>query len=160
MGYTVAMQKNLITGIAVAAGLAVVAVFFIFNGSFELPGGQVSGDSSGLIVQDQVVGTGAEVAAGDIIAVHYTGKLEDGTVFETSVGGEPVDVPIGMGFVILGWDQGLIGMKEGGKRMLVIPPSLAYGAEGRDPIPPNATLIFEIELIRVQKADAAAPAQE
>lgn len=145
------MQKNLITGVAVAVGLAVVAVFFIFNGSLEIPG-QLTGDSSGLIVQDQVVGTGAEVGAGDIITVHYTGKLEDGTVFETSVGGDPVDVPIGLGYVIPGWDQGLIGMKEGGKRLLVIPPALAYGAEGRGTIPPNTTLVFEIELVRVQKA--------
>lgn len=144
------MQKHLSTGIAVAAGLAVVAVFFIFNGSVAIPGA-VSGEASGLIVQDQVVGEGAEVASGDIITVHYTGKLEDGTVFETSVGGDPVDVPIGLGYVIPGWDQGLIGMKEGGKRMLVIPPSLAYGAEGRGSIPPNTTLIFEIELLKVQK---------
>jgi FKBP-type peptidyl-prolyl cis-trans isomerase len=144
------MQKHLKTGVAIAAGLAVVAVFFIFNGSLQFSAAGT--ENSGLVMQDVVVGTGAAVAAGDIVTVHYVGKLEDGTVFESSAGGDPVDVPIGLGYVIPGWDQGLIGMKEGGKRLLVIPPALAYGEAGRAPVPPNATLVFEIELVKVQKA--------
>jgi FKBP-type peptidyl-prolyl cis-trans isomerase len=82
--------------------------------------------------------------------VHYTGYLEDGTVFDSSVEqGTPYKVTIGQGFVIQGWEQGLVGMKMGGKRRLVIPPELAYGEKGQGAIPPNTTLIFDIELLSV-----------
>lgn len=151
------MQKHLITGIAVVAGLAVVAVFFIYNGSLDsatnptAATGDATSTTGGLVVQDEVVGTGAEAAAGDILSVDYTGKLQDGTVFDTSVGKQPINFPVGMGYVIPGWDQGLIGMKEGGKRILIIPPSLAYGAEQKGVIPPNSTLIFEVELVKVSR---------
>lgn len=154
------MQKSqLITGVAVAAGLAVVALFFIFNGSLDATGSMstTGTDTSGLIVQDEVLGTGAAAAAGDVVTVNYTGKLEDGTVFDTSVGKTPIDFPLGAGYVIPGWEQGLVGMKEGGKRLLTIPSSLAYGSEGRGTIPPNATLIFEVELVKVQKGAATEP---
>jgi len=148
------MQKNIITGIAITAGLAVVAVFFMYNGSLSVTGASTTAapdNAQGLVVQDEVVGTGAEAQSGDIVSVHYTGKLSDGTVFDTSVGKDPINFPLGQGYVIPGWDQGLVGMKEGGKRLLIIPADLAYGATGKGTIPPNATLIFEVELVKVNR---------
>jgi len=101
-------------------------------------------------------GTGREAVAGKAVTVHYTGWLYDpnqpnnkGSQFETSVNGQPYSFVLGAGAVIRGWDQGLVGLKVGGVRQLVIPPDLAYGAAGRGPIPPNATLLFEVELIAV-----------
>ena len=106
---------------------------------------------------DVRAGTGADAASGKVLTVHYTGWLYDasktdgkGLQFETSVGGSPFMFSLGFGQVIPGWDQGLPGMKVGGLRRLVIPPSLAYGAVRNGPIPPNASLVFEIELIEVQ----------
>jgi len=108
----------------------------------------------GLKIQDLVVGTGQEVEAGDTVQVHYTGWLTDGTKFDSSVDrGQPFVFQLGAGQVIKGWDQGVAGMKVGGKRRLEIPPSLGYGSRGAgDAIPPNATLIFEVQLLAVQKA--------
>lgn len=106
----------------------------------------------GLQVQDLVVGTGDEAKAGMAVAVHYTGTLSDGTKFDSSVDrGEPFQFNLGAGEVITGWDLGVQGMKVGGKRKLVIPPALAYGAQGAgDVIPPNATLTFVVELLATQ----------
>lgn len=90
------------------------------------------------------------VAPGDSISVHYTGTLEDGTKFDSSLDrGEPFTFTIGQGQVIQGWDQGLIGMKVGEQRKLTIPSDMAYGPSGSGPIPPNATLIFTVELISI-----------
>jgi FKBP-type peptidyl-prolyl cis-trans isomerase FkpA len=101
-------------------------------------------------------GTGREAVAGKAVTVHYTGWLYDpnqpnnkGSQFDTSVNGQPYSFVLGAGAVIRGWDQGLVGLKVGGLRQLVIPPDLAYGAAGRGPIPPNATLLFEVELMAV-----------
>ena len=101
-------------------------------------------------------GTGPEAVAGKAVTVHYTGWLYDpnqpnnkGSQFDTSVNGQPYSFVLGAGAVIRGWDQGLVGLKVGGVRQLVIPPDLAYGAAGRGPIPPNATLLFEVELMAV-----------
>ena len=113
-----------------------------------------------LVVQDEQVGTGATASVGDTISVNYTGRLQDGTVFDTSIGRAPFQFTLGAGDVIPGWDQGLQGMKVGGKRLLIIPPALAYGAQGVGPIPGNATLIFEVELLKVTPAGSAAPAPE
>lgn len=152
-------RKQLITGIAVTTALVVVAFFFTLLNPFMIAQQQgqqsaaVDGASSGqqLVVQDEVVGTGAMAQAGDTVSVNYTGKLQDGTVFDSSVGKQPIQFTLGIGRVIPGWDQGLQGMKVGGKRLLIIPPSLAYGSQGVGPIPPNATLIFEVSLVGVQQ---------
>ncbi len=101
-------------------------------------------------IEDTQPGTGAAAKDGDQITVNYTGKLQDGTVFDSSVGKTPFQFTLGAGQVIPGWDQGLLGMKVGGKRTLTIPPSLAYGEQGAGGvIPPNATLIFDVELISI-----------
>lgn len=98
--------------------------------------------------EDILVGEGAPAASGDTLTVHYIGTLESGQVFDDSyTRGEPFTFRLGAGTVIRGWDLGLVGMRVGGKRRLIIPPELAYGSQGRSPIPPNATLHFEIELI-------------
>ncbi len=106
-----------------------------------------------LVIKDITVGKGAEAKAGDEVKVHYVGTLMDGKEFDASKKhGQPFDFPLGAGRVIKGWDQGVAGMKVGGKRKLTIPPSLGYGARGSPPvIPPNATLQFEVELLEVKK---------
>ena len=107
---------------------------------------------SGLQYTDLEVGTGAEANAGQTVVVHYRGTLEDGSQFDASYDrGQPFSFPLGAGRVIKGWDEGVQGMKVGGKRKLVIPPDLGYGARGAGGvIPPNATLIFEVELLEVK----------
>jgi FKBP-type peptidyl-prolyl cis-trans isomerase FkpA len=106
---------------------------------------------------DLTVGTGTTATAGRTVSVNYTGWLYDaskpdnkGTQFDTSFGRGPFTFVLGAGNVIAGWDQGVAGMKIGGKRRLVIPPSLGYGSTGAGPIPPNATLVFDVELTLVQ----------
>lgn len=107
---------------------------------------------SGLKYVDLVVGTGREAVAGNHATVHYTGWLTNGTKFDSSVDRrDPFSFPIGSGKVIKGWDEGVAGMKVGGKRKLTIPPQLGYGARGAGGvIPPNATLVFEVELLEVR----------
>jgi FKBP-type peptidyl-prolyl cis-trans isomerase len=106
-----------------------------------------------LKIEDIKVGTGQTPAQGDKIVVHYTGWLTDGTKFDSSKDrNDPFTFTLGVGQVIKGWDQGFAGMKEGGQRKLTIPSELAYGQRNMGPIPPNSTLIFEVELIKVEKA--------
>jgi peptidylprolyl isomerase len=105
---------------------------------------------SGLRITDLVVGDGAEAVAGETVVVNYRGTLANGTEFDSSYGRGPFSFPLGGGRVIQGWDEGVAGMKVGGKRKLVIPPDLAYGERGAGGvIPPNATLTFEVELLRI-----------
>ena len=104
---------------------------------------------NGLTYKDVTEGTGAEAKKGDQVSVHYTGWLMDGTKFDSSKDrGDPFEFPLGAGHVIKGWDEGVAGMKIGGKRTLIIPAALGYGARGAGGvIPPNATLKFDVELL-------------
>ena len=104
-----------------------------------------------LKIEDTQVGTGSAVKSGDTVSIHYAGTLEDGTPFDNSYDrGAPFETPIGAGQVIKGWDLGVVGMKVGGKRRLTIPPELGYGEQGSGTIPPNSTLIFDVELIEIK----------
>lgn len=118
---------------------------------------QATGGVAELVKTDTRLGTGAEAAAGHDVSVHYTGWLYDekaaehkGRKFDSSLDREPFVFPLGAGRVIKGWDQGVAGMKVGGQRTLIIPPEMGYGSRGAGGvIPPNATLVFEVELLKV-----------
>ena len=146
------VNKKVQGGIAAIVGVVVIVLFFGLGSlgitEAALPLVEERGQ---LVAQDEMVGTGEEARAGDTVFVHYTGRFGDGRVFETSVGGEPIDFMLGVGQVIPGWDQGIQGMKVGGKRLLIIPPHLAYGNQDYGPIPANSTLIFEVQLVRVER---------
>lgn len=169
------------TGIATALALAVVIMFFILPGLSPFGKAQPQpaaadqsqtlqttpqGESASttmptntppitqLMMKDTVVGTGAVAAAGDSVTVNYVGALTNGTVFDASAnhGTTGFTFTLGAGQVIKGWDQGIVGMKEGGKRTLLIPASLAYGDQAvGNAIPANSALVFEVELLKVQK---------
>lgn len=104
-----------------------------------------------LMIEDLETGHGAAAAAGKEITVHYSGFLQDGTLFDSSLDRkQPLTITLGVGQVIRGWDEGLVGMQEGGRRKLTIAPEMAYGARGAGGvIPPNATLVFEVTLLTV-----------
>ena len=115
-------------------------------------GGKTVTTASGLKYVDVVTGKGAAPTAGKAVKVHYTGTLENGKKFDSSVDrNEPFSFTIGVGQVIQGWDEGFAGMKVGGKRTLIIPPHMGYGVHGAGGvIPPNATLIFDVELLGIK----------
>lgn len=152
--------------IALVVGFILLVMFFIFRqaGSSETsettPEASMSTattmatqatTSASLQKEDSIVGTGAEATNGKRVSVHYTGTLTDGTKFDSSKDrNEPFEFTLGEGRVIAGWEQGVLGMKEGGKRKLTIPPELGYGQQAVGPIPPNSTLLFEIELLSVK----------
>jgi len=143
-------MRNVIRTLAVVLGLSLVL------GATAIPA-QEKQDTvktpSGLQYQDLKVGTGDAAKAGDTVEVHYTGTLTDGKKFDSSLDrNKAFSFPLGGGRVIKGWDEGVAGMKVGGKRKLIIPYKLAYGEEGRPPvIPPKADLIFEVELLKIAK---------
>ena len=122
------------------------------GGDFAIDSAALTKTESGLQYQDVKVGDGAEAKPGQTAVVHYTGWLTDGTKFDSSRDrGEPFSFPIGEGQVIRGWDEGVAGMKVGGRRKLLIPADLGYGEMGAPPvIPPAATLVFDVELLDVQ----------
>lgn len=119
---------------------------------FVDPNIEVITTASGLQYQEKVVGSGEAAQAGQMVAVHYTGWLLDGTKFDSSVDrGQAFEFALGAGRVIAGWDEGVAGMQVGGKRLLIIPAALGYGERGAGGvIPPNATLVFEVELLEVK----------
>lgn len=156
------------TGIAVALAV-VIALAFLFMGSslfapFESPApapelevgsALQANEEVKFMTTDTVVGTGAEAVRGASVTVNYVGTLANGQVFDASANhGQPFTFTLGVGQVIAGWDQGIVGMKVGGKRTLVIPPDMAYGDRAIGSIPANSTLMFEVELL-----DVAAPQQ-
>ncbi|MFH1472899.1 MAG: FKBP-type peptidyl-prolyl cis-trans isomerase [bacterium] len=146
--------------IAVFVGIAFVA-FLLYGNSFmnlfnsnnpQSNPSNLTLPETGVDSTDLTFGDGLDVRAGDTLTVHYVGTLVDGKVFDSSVDrGTPFVFTVGQGSVIRGWDEGLIGMKEGGQRRLVIAPDFGYGAQGVGPIPPNSTLIFEVELLKVER---------
>ena len=114
--------------------------------------GKAQKTESGLAYVVQTPGTGSTPKQGDVVKVHYTGKLLDGKVFDSSINnpqtqGQPIDFRVGVGMVIPGWEEGIMTMKKGEKRMLIIPSGLGYGGEGSGPIPPNSVLLFDVELV-------------
>jgi peptidylprolyl isomerase len=143
-GNRLKLTANARTALALVLALSTLGLAAC-GGSSDSP----TGDSGGTLqITDLVVGTGATAATGDTATVHYVGTFTTGVKFDSSYDrGQPFTFRIGAGNVIRGWDEGIPGMKVGGKRRLVIPPSLAYGSQGQGPIPPNATLVFEVALL-------------
>ncbi len=122
------------------------------GGSGGCEEGEVVTLDSGLEYEELACGDGDEVARGDVITVHYTGTLEDGTEFDSSRGGDPATFPLESGSLIEGWVEGIPGMRVGGRRELTIPSELGYGEAGFPPeIPPDATLIFDVEVVAIEE---------
>ena len=154
--------------VAIGASILVIGFFFAFGNSLItlFKTGQLPTDLTGnstatstdtttpqLTAQDITVGTGDVAEAGETVTVNYVGQFTNGTVFDSSTqpGRSPFTFILGAGQVIKGWDQGIVGMKVGGKRTLIVPPELGYGSTDYGPIPANSTLVFQVELLSVQK---------
>ncbi len=137
----IAIGIGTVAVVVVAAVIATITYFAVHTEPYP----------AGLDVEDLVKGTGEKAKSGDLVTVHYTGWLEDGTQFDSSLDrDEPFEFTLGQGKVIKGWDAGVKGMRVGGTRQLIIAPDLAYGEDGWGDIPPNATLTFEVELLAVE----------
>lgn len=153
-------RRNQIIVIVIIVAFAIAGLFFIFNGNkTQAPTSSTNGPApvegatvtpSGLQYIDLVEGTGASPAVGKQVTMHYRGTFPNGEQFDSSIGKQPMTFTLGVTPMIKGWDEGVMGMKVGGKRKLIVPPDLAYGAAGRPGIPPNSTLIFELELLDVK----------
>ena len=158
------MNKTML--LIIIVGIAILGVFsyFIFGLNSNNPSAPAKeqtkeptnmntspASAQGLKIEDLKVGTGSAVKSGDNIVINYKGTLTDGTKFDSSYDrGQPFETQIGVGQVIKGWDEGVVGMKVGGKRKLTIPPSMGYGNQAAGSIPPNSTLIFEVELVGIK----------
>lgn len=157
-------MKKLKQNEALSVAIAILVVIFFFvviqlfgttsSSNSNVQNGSVIDSSkniSNVLIENTVSGSGKEAKAGQLITVHYVGTLEDGTIFDSSRDrGEPFQFILGVGQVIEGWEIGISGMRVGGKRILVIPPELAYGALEVGTIPPNSTILFEVELLDVE----------
>lgn len=144
--------RNVILVFGVTFVLVSALFLLMFDkGTTDVPQ-QGTSNQNELLKEDILIGSGKEAVSGNNVSVHYLGKLEDGTKFDSSYDRkQPFEFTLGAGEVIAGWDLGVAGMKEGGKRKLTIPSSLGYGETGSPPvIPPNATLVFEVELLKVE----------
>jgi FKBP-type peptidyl-prolyl cis-trans isomerase len=142
--------------VAVVVAVFVVGFFFVFGQTlisfFNGKSNNTMSQEAQLLVKDEVLGGGEVATVGSRVVVHYTGKFADGNVFDSSVTrNEPFQFVLGSGQVIKGWDEGIVGMRVGGKRLLQIPPELGYGANDYGPIPGGSTLYFEVELLKVEK---------
>jgi FKBP-type peptidyl-prolyl cis-trans isomerase len=159
--YLIRVETNLLTtaGPSDAAAVAESGVVFVGGGEnvnqeranalFEATGG--TSKLQKMVIEDVRIGTGDPVEKGDTVSVHYVGTLQDGFEFDNSnKRGEPFEFTVGEGRVIKGWEEGLVGMKVGGERILVIPPEMAYGKNGIGPIPGDATLVFSISLLEIK----------
>jgi len=158
------MNKNTKILLIIIAVVVVALVIFIFWGSAGQDKSRKADNTNqeqskmetiilpgGLQIMDEVLGSGDQAAVGNTVVVNYVGTLTDGKKFDSSYDrGQPFSFRLGTGQVIMGWDQGILGMKVGGKRKLIIPPSLGYGSQSVGSIPANSTLIFEVELLGVQ----------
>lgn len=140
--------------IAVFIGVIIAIILFAIFGVISMNQFNQTNNAEeqlSVAVTETSVGAGNLAKVGSHVYVHYTGTLTDGTVFDSSyTRGQPIDFVLGTGQVIPGWEQGILGMKVGGKRHLVIPPGLAYGAQAVGPIPANSTLVFDVELVDVK----------
>lgn len=157
------LSKNKKVGVFIAVTVSIVAFLLVSSNLFSTDSlnpltesvdnnaDKSSLDKVTMQVQETTIGKGAEATMGDLLVVHYVGLLDDGTKFDSSRDrGVPFEFSLGAGQVIAGWDKGLVGMKVGGVRVLTIPPELGYGPNAVGPIPPNSTLIFEVELLEVR----------
>ncbi|HXG93847.1 MAG TPA: FKBP-type peptidyl-prolyl cis-trans isomerase [Blastocatellia bacterium] len=146
-----ANRRAVIIIFVIIAVLGVAAAIYLFASSAPRTGVEIV-TSSGLRYVDEKIGDGPSPNLGQTVTVHYTGTLEDGTKFDSSYDhGQPFDFQLGTQGIIQGWNEGIKTMRVGGKRRLIVPPQLGYGPQGNPPkIPPNATLIFEVELLSVK----------
>lgn len=161
--YLIQVETSLLTGVEKVQQTAQLAEsgLVVVGGGEDINKERVSalmeasdtrGNLKKLVIDDIMIGTGDEVVVGDTVVVHYIGTLQNGTEFDNSnKRGEPFSFKVGAGRVIKGWEEGLKGMKVGGKRILVIPPDMAYGTQAIGPIPANSTLVFAIELLEIKK---------
>jgi len=151
---------NKISGILIVVIVLVLAAvgFMMFKNNGGQNASQPVVSQTGLKIQDEVVGTGTIAVAGNSVTVNYTGTFTNGKAFDSNVDPafshvQPFSFVLGAGNVIQGWDEGVAGMKVGGKRKLTIPPELGYGSQDNGPIPANSTLIFEVELLGVKSVN-------
>lgn len=150
------LTRNQLIAVFIGIGLLGYLLFSnlimnLFNSSAE---SNVEIPETGFVAEDLTLGTGPAAARGDTVVVHYVGSFPDGKIFDSSLDRNvPFEFILGTGSVIRGWDEGIVGMRAGGRRILIIAPDYAYGQSGAGPIPPNSTLIFEVELLEVKSSN-------